>query len=259
MISTKTGLAKPFLLVIVVSAALAVGVACGGKSEASPLFFAAASLADVLTDAADVYESKTGNSVEFNFGGSTALANQVARLDAPADGVILAGQKPLDLLLDRDLVSATDVIVIARNSLVVVSGDDITLNSLSDLISSNASIAIADPDLAPAGQYAQDALISAAAWDDLEEQIIPTLDVRAALTAVSSGSADFAIIYATDALTEPGLHLALAVEASLHQPVIYPAAASSNSSVGEATNEFLDFLSSPDGQQIFRSHGFSSN
>ena len=60
---------------------------CGGNSgDDVPLIFAAASLSNVLTESAEVYERDTGRQVEFSFGGSLTLANQIAKLDAPADG-----------------------------------------------------------------------------------------------------------------------------------------------------------------------------
>lgn len=250
----RSGVSWLFIMTIV----LVVSAACGSQKNDVPLIFAAASLADVLTEAADAFENETGNRVEFNFGGSTALANQIARLDAPADGVILAGQGPIDLLVGREVLEGSNVVVVARNSLVVVSADDQVLNSLTELATSGGRVAIADPELAPAGQYAKEALISANIWDMLEEQIIPTLDVRAAVAAVSSRSVDFAIVYATDALSENDLSVVLEIDEALHSPVIYPAAPLPGDAASP-TSAFLQFLLTPVGQEIFRNHGFSVN
>lgn len=250
---------RTVLLMIAVSVALAISLACGNQKDDAPLIFAAASLADVLTEAAEAYKDETGSVVEFNFGGSTALANQVARLNAPADGVILAGESPIDLLIERGVIEGADAVVIARNSLVVVSADERVLISLNELALSDFRVAIADPELAPAGQYAREALISAAVWDEISSQVIPTLDVRAALAAASSRSVDFAIVYATDALTETNLDVVLDVDSNLHQPVSYPAAAISDSSQFEATNDFLNFLVGSTGVKVLQGHGFTVN
>lgn len=247
------------LLMIAALVALVITATCGNQKNDAPLIFAAASLADVLTEAADAYKDETGNGVEFNFGGSIALANQVARLNAPADGVILAGESPIDLLTEHGAIEEADVVVIARNTLVVVSADDRVLTTLSELALSDFRVAIADPELAPAGQYAKEALISAAVWNDISGQVIPTLDVRAALAAASSRSVDFAIVYATDALTETDLHVILEVDSKLHQLVSYPAAAISDSSQFKATNDFLDFLVGSAGEKVLQDHGFMVN
>lgn len=252
-------LLRVVVFTLAATVALVAGLACGNQDEDTPLIFAAASLADALTEAAEAYEAATGDAVEFNFGGSNALANQIARLNAPADGVILAGRSPLALLADDEKVDLADVVMIAENSLVVVSADDKELDSLDDLSSSDQRVAIADPEFAPAGEYAKEALVSAAVWDDLSERMIPTLDVRAALAAASSRSVGFAIVYATDARTESDLNVVLEIDNALHQPVTYPAAAIKDSSVAIATNTFLEFLLGPGGQEILRSHGFTGN
>ena len=217
---------------------------------------AAASLADALGEAAEVHKQQTGLSVSFSFGGSTALANQIVRLGAPADGVVLAGRQPVDLLISAERTDASSVKIVAANSLVVVATQAVELRGLAALADGDSRVAIADPDLAPAGQYAREALQSANSWDALQGHLIPTLDVRSALAALSTGSVDFAIVYATDALTEPGLSVVLAIDAALHQPVVYPATSISGSPGEEAADRFFEFLQTPDAQQIFARLGF---
>lgn len=231
---------------------------CARSESDPPLIFAAASLADVLTEAAEVYETETGERVEFNFGGSTALANQIARLGSPADGVVFAGQSPLDLLIDEEVIDSGSEQVIARNSLVVVSGSGQPLAGLLELEADGVSIAIADPDFAPAGQYAREALSNAGLWETLEDRIVPTIDVRAALAAVNSGSVDFAIVYKTDALTGNASDSAFEVAPALHQPVVYPAAGINGSERVNAVKAFIQFLMTAEAQQIFERHRFSA-
>ena len=78
---------------VLMLACVTVFASCGGNSsdDGVPLIFAAASLSDVLTESAEVYERETGKRVEFSFGGSITLANQIVKLGAPADGVLFAG------------------------------------------------------------------------------------------------------------------------------------------------------------------------
>lgn len=236
---------------------LVLASACGTRGEDKPLIFAAASLADALTEAAELYDEQTGSSVMFSFGGSTTLANQIARFGAPADGFVLAGQQPVALLVDAGRTDASSVTVVAMNSLVVIAAKPGQLDGLADLIDGESRIAIADPDLAPAGLYAREALESANVWTALQGRLVPTLDVRSALAAVSTGSVDFAIVYATDALTEPGLSVVLAIDPASHDPVVYPAAAISGSPGAAEATRFFEFLQNPAAQQIFVRLGFS--
>jgi molybdate transport system substrate-binding protein len=233
--------------------------ACGIRSEDKPLIFAAASLSDVLTEASELYEQQTGSSVMFSFGGSTALANQIVKPRAPADGVVFAGRQPMDLLVDAERADGSTVKIVAMNSLVVTATKPVQLAGLVALADGESRVAIADPSLAPAGQYAREALQSANAWDGVQGRLVPTLNVRSALAALSTGSVDFAIVYATDALTEPGLSVVLTIDPALHKPVVYPAAAIPGSKNAAAAERFFKFLQTPAVQQIFVRLGFSLN
>ncbi|MDA0677577.1 MAG: molybdate ABC transporter substrate-binding protein, partial [Chloroflexi bacterium] len=245
------------LAVLLTLVALAFSTGCQGKTNDEPLFFAAASLADVLTEAAQAYEQQTGNDVLFSFGGSNTLANQVVSLNAPADAVIMAGQSPMQRLVDAGKIDAPDISIVALNTLVVISTDTSGMSDITDITSTTGRIAIADPDLAPAGQYARDALQAAGVWDSLQDRIVPTLDVRAAIAAVSSGSARYAIVYATDAITEPQLEVALEIDQQLYSRVEYPAAVISGSRQSEKAASFITFLQTPGAAEIFRRYGFT--
>jgi molybdate transport system substrate-binding protein len=238
--------------------ALVFSSGCRGKADEQPLFFAAASLADVLTETAQEYQQQTGNEVLFSFGGSNTLANQVVSLNAPADAVILAGQYPMQRLVDAGKIDATDISIVALNKLVVVSTGTSGMPGITEITSTTGRIAIADPDLAPAGQYAREALQAAGVWDSLQGRIVPTLDVRAALAAVSSGSASYAIVYATDAITEPRLNVVLEIDQQLYSHVEYPAAVIIGSRQSEKAADFIKFLQTPAAAEIFRRDGFTT-
>jgi molybdate transport system substrate-binding protein len=172
--------------------------------------------------------------------------------------VIMAGQFPTQLLVDAVMVDANDISIVALNTLVVVSTETSELSGITDLLSTTGRIAIADPDLAPAGQYARDALQAAGVWDSLQDRIVPTLDVRAALAAVSTGSARYGIVYATDAITEPQLNVMLSIDQKLYKPVEYPAAVIIGGRQSEKAADFIRFLQTSAASEIFRRHGFTT-
>ena len=140
---------------------VAILSACGPREDRSSgevLVFSAASLQDVMSDIEDLYEAGGGPKVSFSFGGSQVLAQQIAS-GAPADVFISAGEAPMEFLNERALVGQpADVL---SNSLVVAvrSGNTPDLKSFADLAGPAVSrLAIADPNLAPAGRYAREAL-----------------------------------------------------------------------------------------------------
>ena len=233
---------------------LLAAVLCGG--EATPLVFAAASMSDALTEVADSYRQETGREVRFSFGGSRALAIQIAQFGAPADAVVFAGESPFEELERAGAINLGGRTDILSNSLVVASRGE-KVSSLTDLVEQAAGIvAIADPALAPAGEYAIAALERAGILVDLESRTVRTVDVRAALAAVSSGNARFAIAYRTDVLAVDGVEVALEVPSSDHPPIVYPAAVIAGSDAESDAKLFVEYLLSDDAGEIFERHGF---
>ena len=233
---------------------LAFAISCG--NDASPLVFAAASMSDALTEVAESYRQETGRDVRFSFGGSRALAVQIAELGAPADAVVFAGESPIGVLERTGVIEPGARTDILANSLVVASrGERIT--GIADLAAPSAGVvAIADPALAPAGEYGVAALERAGVLDDLADRTVRTIDVRAALAAVSSGNAQFAIAYRTDVLAVEGIDIAFEIPPSYHPPIVYPAAVIADSDAGSEAGQFIDYLQTEQAGAIFDRHGF---
>ena len=233
---------------------LAVAVSCG--SDATPLVFAAASMSDVLTEVAESYRQETGREVRFSFGGSRALAVQIADLGAPADAVVLAGESPLEELERAGAIRPDTRTNVLTNSLVVASRGE-KISGIADLaVNSAGLVAIADPALAPAGEYAVAALDTAGVLDEMDSRTVRTFDVRAALAAVSSGNARFAIAYRTDVVAVDGVEIALEIPPSYHPPIVYPAAVIGDSDAESEAGHFIEYLQTDRAWEIFERHGF---
>ncbi len=233
---------------------LMAAVFCGG--EEPPLVFAAASMSDALTEVANSYRRDTGREVRFSFGGSRALAIQIAQFGAPADAVVFAGESPFEELERAGVIKPGGRTDILANSLVVASRGE-KVSSLTDLVEESAGlVAIADPALAPAGEYAIAALDRAGILVDLDGRTVRTVDVRAALAAVSSGNALFAIAYRTDVLAVDGVEVALEIPSSDHPPIVYPAAVIAGSDAESEAGLFVEYLQTDRAGEIFERHGF---
>ena len=224
-------------------------------SQNVPLIYAAASLSDVAEDIAASYHDASGNTVRFTFGGSNQAASQIVDGGAPVDAVWFAGWTPMSRLSNAGLVAEYEVSRVCFNKLVVVSAGGDALDeftSLRDLVGLG-KVAIPDADTSPAGEYAKSVLELDGVWSALGGQIVPTLDVRSALSAVTSGVAEFAVVYETDALTEdvdvvfvPGL------PPSATPPTYFAATVSGS----EVVMEFVEYLTSGQAQVILEDHGF---
>ncbi len=221
--------------------------------------FAAASLTDALQEIAAAYERRSSDRIVFNFGASSQLALQI-REGAPADLFISADEEKMSLLAkQRLLVDSTRVRLLSNTLVVVVPKEErgIRILSLRDLASPRIeSIALAEPSSVPAGIYARKLLVSAGLWALVEKKVIPTDNVRSALSAVEAGNVDAAIVYRTDAMNSKRARIALAIARSRGPAISYPAAVLRDAEHPAAARRLLSFLRSKEARTIFERHGF---
>lgn len=232
-------------------------LACGQRQETLTVF-AAASLSDALEEAADLYARERDVRVRLSFGGSNLLARQIA-LGARPDAFIPAGPQPLASLRERGLV---EVVVpdLVTNRLVVAVRRDAAFKpaSMEDLASQVERVAIADPDLAPAGRYGREALTALGLWERLEGRLVLGANARATLALVEAGNAQAALVYATDVRAAPSLEALDLVPDEAYTPVRYPAAVVVDSPRRELAADFLRFLASDQGAAVLRGYGFTA-
>lgn len=187
--------------------------------------FAAASLTDSLSEVGELYEYETGVEVSYSFGASQALAYQISR-GAPVDIFIGAGELPVQFLVERGMVDPDYVRDILTNKLVIaVRKGSTKIASVSDLESPNITkIAIADPELAPAGTYAKESLLNLGLWLEVYSKFVIAPDVRAALAYVQTGNVDAALVYSTDVMVSDQLAVVDVIPSDSYSTIVYPVA-----------------------------------
>ena len=231
---------------------------CGNDHREEILVFAAASLTDVMDQLGREFTEREGVKTNFNFGGSTELAQQIIR-GAPADALVFAGLQPVEVLEERGLLATHTRVDLLRNELVLVGRDaahETGIDSVEDLARADGKVAIAVPELAPAGWYAREALQNMGLWQQLEPRLVFALNVRFALSYVESGNADAGIVYRTDTMMSKDLQILASIPEESYSPIVYPAAAVGRSRHLEAAQKFLLFLQGDEATEAFQRHGF---
>jgi molybdate transport system substrate-binding protein len=243
---------RPARLAVISVAALSLGRAAAADEV---VVFAAASLTDALDEVAHAFEKETGHKVVFNLGGSNDLARQI-KAGAPADVFFSADKRQMDDLEAGGLIRARDRVDVLSNSLVVVvpAASAATVGRPADL-RTLTRLALADPQAVPAGVYARTWLVSIGLWDGLKDKVVPTLNVRAALSAVESGNADAGIVYRTDAAISKRVKVAFDVPREQGPAIVYPLAPIA-ASQKPATAAMIRYLSSEPAREVYRRYGF---
>ena len=256
------------LIMMLALSALAVlnTAACASdrpEDAATLRVFAASSLTDALTEAAQVFEAENeGDQVEMHFAGSSRLRAQLEE-GAEADAFISADPRHIDAI--TDLLADSSITTIATNEMVVALADSPRpVQSLEDLAEPGVKIVIALPDV-PAGRYAR-ALIADMAQQqgfpaEFNDAVLGNIvseeaNVRAVLAKVQLGEASTGFVYQSD-LRDTGLH-SLTIPDQNPGDIAYVGATLRDSSHHDTAQAFLHFLASEEGQRILISHGFLS-
>lgn len=261
------------LALLLAPAAVVLAAAAAGPPDDPPstkplLVFAAASLTNALHAIGPLYTRRSGETVTFSFAASSTLARQIAA-GAQANVFFSADTDWMDFLKSRGLIDPATRrdIVGNRLALIAPTGSPVRLLvskdfDLAGALGRTGRLAIGEPGSVPAGRYARDALRSLGVWDSVADRLIPSENVRAALEYVARGEAPLGIVYETDALIEPRVHIVGLFPASSHPRIDYPAAvvaaAKGGPPAGRAADaaRFVRFLASPEAQRVFHKFGF---
>ena len=219
---------------------------------------AAVSLSDALEDTARSYAAAGGGPVRFNLAGSNVLARQIVN-GAPADVFISADEAQMEVAEKAGAILAGSRIDLVGNQLAVAAAPEkveLVRQHFARAPAEIRRLAIGDPAAVPAGVYAKRYLEQKHLWSLYEARIVPTTNVRAALTAVETGGADVAIVYLTDLAAARTATLAFAVPVAEGPRIVYPAAIVAASRHQPEAQRFLAYLRQPDARAIFARYKF---
>ncbi len=220
---------------------------------------AAFTLKPALDEIVDNYR-KTGGSVTLVYGPSPGLAQQLEN-GAPGDLFFSADPMWTDELVQHQLVKRGAVTDVVGNQLVLIakqgavpSVTDTRNLPLARLIG-DGKLAMCDPDSHPAGRMAKASLTALGLWDAIAPKVARAENPLLAVKMVAHGDAPFAIVFTTDALTDPGVEIVATLPEDSHKPIRYPVAILTKSANPDAAR-FLDYLLSPAAADIFRRDGY---
>jgi molybdate transport system substrate-binding protein len=214
---------------------------------------AAASLSKAYTELGKQFEKANPSiKVRFNFASTSSLVSQI-QSGAPSDVFAAADLSSFDKLLARNVVKSPKVF--ARNSmqLVVKSSNPLGISSITDL--AKASVVSLCAKTVPCGVYAT-TILSRYGVTLAESKITRGVDAAATLNAVSTGDADAAIVYATDALSAKKSISVITIPASKNVKAMYGIGTVRGSKNSRQAETFVQFVLAPVGQKVLTSFGF---
>ncbi|GBD31028.1 Molybdate-binding periplasmic protein [bacterium HR32] len=253
-------------MVRAVGLSLALAVLLSGPASSGPvgqglLVAAAADLRYAFEEMGDAFRRVAGVPVTFSFGSSGQLASQVEH-GAPFDLLFSANEVFVLRLAERGLVVPDSVQLYAVGRIVLWVRRESVLpveQGLALLLDSRVRyVAIANPEHAPYGEAARQALVRSGIYDQVRGKLVYGENVGSALQLVQSGNADVGIVALSLALAPPvssvGRHWL--VPDRLHDPIRQAAAVVARSPRQGEARRFLRFVNGPEGRPIMRRYGF---
>lgn len=245
-------------LLVAGAPALADGPAVG------PLVAAASDLRFALPEIAESFRRETGESVRLAFGSSGNFARQI-RQGAPFE-VYLSADEAYVLALASDGLTRDEgtVYAVGRLAIVVPPGSplaqDRSLDGLARALGDAqiSRFAIANPEHAPYGRRAREALERRGLWEALQPVLVLGENVAQAAQFAASGSADGGIVALSLALApsvaaraDYGL-----IPEKWHSPLRQRMVLLKNA--GRSAERFYDYLRSARARELLGRHGFAA-
>lgn len=247
---------------ILLAVTLLVLAGCAGSpkpsmNQARPLTVAAAAdLQLAFSDIAKLFEARTGQKVFFSFGSTGTLAAQIEQ-GAPFDLFAAANIEFVDRLAGKGLLTADTQQLYATGRIVLASSKTagVELQGLADLLDPRITkVAIANPDHAPYGLAAKQALISAGLWEKVQPKLVFGENVRQALQYVETGNAEAGIV-ALSIADSPKISYRL-IDDRLHSPLKQALAVVKDTPYEKVARDFITFVNGPEGRPIMKKYGF---
>ena len=251
------------LLILLAIALTGLPPAPASAQDDPPVVAAASDLQFALAEIADAFTAETGLRVRPAFGSTGNFARQI-REGAPfevfmaADESFIAGLHADGLTRDAgDLYALGRVVVIAPNGSLA----DTRWNARQPRRVARrgriSRFAIANPDHAPYGMRAREALVTRGLWDDLQDVLVLGENVSQAAQFALSGNAEGGIIAYSLALApevNPRGNHAL-IPGDWHAPLRQRMALLNGA--GAVAEAFYDYMQAPTARAIMERYGFA--
>jgi molybdate transport system substrate-binding protein len=170
----------------------------------------------------------------------------------------------METLVAGKFVNAEASNVFLTNQLVVVlpKGNPAGMTTLEDLGKPGLKLVLAAEEV-PAGKYAREVLenLNASFGTDYKDRVLANVvsnedNIRQAVTKVQLGEADASIVYMSDTVAVPELQK-IVIPADVNVIAKYPIAPLAASKNFGLSNEFIEYVLSPEGQAILAKWGFT--
>ena len=218
---------------------------------------AASDLTQAFEEIGREFEASNKTKVVFVFGSTGMLTRQLEN-GAPMDVFAAANVDYVSQLEQKGLIVPGTKAIYARGRITMWTTADspLQISTIADLRRPEVKrIAIANPDHAPYGLAAQQALQKAGLWDEVKPKLVYGDNIRQTLQYAETGNVDVAIVALSLSQQSKGRWVLIPEE--LHQPIDQGLAVIKTTKNETAARAFANFITGPRGREILTKYGFA--
>lgn len=229
------------------------GCAPTGKGETLTVGAASANFF-VFQEMADKFEKEYGIKIDYNFAATGMLYQQIKQ-GGPMDVFVSADEKHVDMLVEEGMIDPADQKVYAEGRIVIASLDG-EIQEIEDLKEVDI-VAIANPEHAPYGVAARQALKNAGVLEEISDKLIYGSNLRDAQRYLETEEADAAILSISMVKGEGKNMEYSLIDEELYSPVKQKIGILNNAIASEKALQFFEFVTNTEiGRDIMESYGF---
>lgn len=244
------------LSIALIAAAVALASCSSNKPTRRVRIAAASDLSRAFDELGKEFASRTGITPEFSFGSSGLLSKQIAQ-GAPYFLFASANQQFVRQVVDAGRCDASSAALYARGRLVVWTPNGIPAPvKIEDLAEPRFKrIAVANPEHAPYGLAAKQALDKLALWSQIADRVVLAENIQATMLYARERNAEAAVVALSLAVVSDGGSY-LAIDPALHEPLDQQLVVCGKGDEADAARQFAAFVGSPEGREVMTRYGF---
>ena len=204
---------------------------------------------------AAAYETQTGDTVLLSFGSSGALYAQISQ-GAPF-GIFLSADAK------RPAKAEAEGLGVPGSSFTYAVGQSVLWSTDANLVDADGAvlnagnfvhIAIANPEAAPYGAAAVEAMTALGVYDALKDKIVMGENISQTFQFVQSGNAEIGFVARSQIANAGGS--SWVVPTDLYTPILQDAVLLKVGADNETAKAFLDYLKGPEAAEIIERYGY---
>jgi molybdate transport system substrate-binding protein len=259
----RTELVRRLQTILVLLTAVLFLIACQRPSKQTAptqselTVAAAADLQPAFEEIGRQFQASHNVKISFSFGSSGMLTRQIEN-GAPVDLFAAANTDYVDQLGKEGLIIPDTRAIYARGHITLWTLKDspLKIEKISDLTKSEVKrIAIANPEYAPYGMAAREAMINGGIWEAVKPKLVYGENIRQTLQYAETGNVEVAIVALSLSTRSDGKWVLIPAE--LYKPIDQALAVIKSTKDENNARALAAFITGSEGRAIMHRYGFA--